>query len=208
MGPCTSQLAKGRRPRPSGQWRACCIKTKISPKFSQIAPKMINQHLLFSSNSALTAYGPRGAGYRRPALFAKRASSKLSGPTYSMFAERNLARPPHDTSAASTISANAPGGTLTSLAMRLLGFLLPAASPKPSQQGMDTSPPTDVETPPPAPKPLSFCFCSKASKKPTICASGKANSHPRAPTGRPSRGSSRRCLRALHRLPPHCGHVA
>jgi len=36
-----------------------------------------------------------------------------------MFAERNLARPSRDTSAASTFSTNAPGGTLTSLAIGL-----------------------------------------------------------------------------------------
>jgi len=51
----TSQLAKGCCPRPSGQWRACCIKTQIGPKFSQMAPKTINQHLLFSPNRACSA---------------------------------------------------------------------------------------------------------------------------------------------------------
>jgi len=44
----------------SAQWRACCIKTQIGPKFSQMASKMINQHLLFSPNRAFTAT----AGYR------------------------------------------------------------------------------------------------------------------------------------------------
>ena len=69
---CHSQLAKGCRPRPSGQWHACCIKTQIGPKFSQMAPKTINQHLLFSSNRASTS--------TRPPKRVSEAARNVSGP--------------------------------------------------------------------------------------------------------------------------------
>jgi len=103
-----------------------------------------------------------GAGYSRPALSARRASSKLSGPTYSMFAERNLAQPPHDTSATPSSFGNTLGGSLASLAMRLLCLLLSAAPPKESQQSPDTPPPTDATTPP-------LCDDTSAEAKPAQC---------------------------------------
>ena len=120
--------------------------------------------------------GPR-ASYSRPALSARRASTTLSGPTYSMFAERNLAQPPHVAPATPISLVCALGGSLASLAMRLLCLFIP----DPLSQQLN-SPPAASADPPPvatAASAVAVATCA-ASAAATQHANANANAVPAA----------------------------
>jgi len=110
-------------------------------------------------------WAPRPS-YSKPALSARRASTTLlSGPTYSMFAERNLAQAPHVAPATPVSPVCALGGSLASLAMRLLCLFIPATPPVEPQRSADSTPPLCGGVP--ACSTLGPAHCPTSSPSPT-----------------------------------------
>jgi len=81
-------------------------------------------HEMGGTDDASDHWVPRARDHR-PALSARRASTTISGPTYSMFADRNLA--PHVAPATPASPVCTIGGQLASLCMRLLCLVSPTA---------------------------------------------------------------------------------
>jgi len=125
-------------------------------------------HEMGDADAASDFWAPR-ASYSRPALSARRASTTLSGLTYSMFAERDLAQPPHVAPATPISPVCALGGSLASLAMRLLCLFIPDP---PSQQL--NSPPAASADPPPV------ATAASAVAAATCAASAAATQHANA----------------------------
>ena len=81
-------------------------------------------HEMGGTDDASDHWVPRARDHR-PALSARRASTTISGPTYSMFADRNLAQHVAPATPASPVCTI--GGHLAFLCMRLLYLVFPTA---------------------------------------------------------------------------------